>query len=1216
MVTKLAIPQKSQLPAIKHHAASPPSAFGTRPSSNMDASSLEKPDFRAKSYAKNPFLSPNTSEMWSTDDESESSSGQDEFHLERYSQDAGRQGKPIAERAGKRGDLVSRSRRARRPDLNIITEMPGSQVRAIGPGVIVEQVKAKKAATSRPKSVYSAKAEHVDEPFAPQRVDALMGLKETARLRHEKNKIQRNDVGSNELPPGSSVPTANTSRSRGRSDQKPVVIGISIPREEADAQKNTPSNTSAITLRTPSILVTPAGGEGAWANPQPTASRRPISSVYSTAFPTKRGPHENPDVPPLPKMPTTFDNFSRPRAPSDPKQDDTMHARRDSIESWEAEELQSENNDSKSRLSSESQEHMILQEHDPARPKSQGWWNLMLSPMLSRAGTHKSNTTRKPADLTVPPLPSTSERRIWRSTTLDSQISPETPRRLGMAGTRASTWSRWTAWERQKDNRPALPEEAIAKAIRQSQAYQAPYPGRAVPAIIAPAKPTEGLAAEYYRACAIEQLTSESYFECENHSCAERLPALQSVYDRDVTAQPPGGTNDGDRRLSATEFVHQRALSNSTGIVSPEELSPNVRQADTASVMRPRALDSDTSTKVTELQSTRSALVKAGERAQSPAPIPMPSPPKSQTRYPNITAIVPPQHGVHAGATVASPGPISPEMQRIMTSQGAVPMSEMRATQEDTRQHEQSPAQPPTCYNYVNCSRDEPRRDASYNVYMHNSEYKPSPKVAQMPAREEAPHDKPKSQEKDDKPSTFSRLKSCIKSRKSGPSSSSTNPRKRRWAYLIGLILLLMIIGIVALATQFTRHGDHTPTQQQWLNLTGYPPMPTGISTIIRPDLVKQQDQCVTPNTLWSCSLPKENQAEVAPNDPDQPNFRFEIKFRNGTVPGNMTIPVSESGSQSVSKRAKDPFTNELFTPNPPPPSRAEQIFLGNTTDNITEPFDGEKTPFFMTFIPAFPVDPNDPAINASTSNNDPGLTQRDVDLWERQERNLSSAIPAPSIQDDGSAAPANLLPIDPYAFAQPVRLYNRGLQDEHYGFYMYFDKSIFLGSSSPISTNNDTLSQTKRQSSGDDTNGGALRSQAQARCTFAQTRFLVRIYTNPSFPATLLNGGAGVNNKTTNSATNYTPPGSFPYPTSISIDRHGGNINKKLVYCYGVDELQVIQDDVKSVVAEQRGAGGTIVNAAPGLVEFEGEDQNFDESAGGIDGGTGGCECSWQNWT
>ena len=1218
MITSLAVPQQSRRPAVKQQATPFHDTFEAQLSLDMDPKIPTRPGFLATSHTNNPFLSPNTSETWSTDDESSSSSGQDEFHLERYSQDAKRNGQHTMEGSTHRGKPGSRSRRRKRPDLNIVTELPGSQVRAVGSGLIVEQVKAKKAATTRPKSVYSAKAEHVHEPFQPQRMNALAGLKETARLRHEKNKVQRDgSKGLTEFHAHDAMPVANTSRSRGRSDQKPVVIGISIPKEDADTRKNAVDDTSAITLRTPSIIVTPAAGEAPWKTSPPTSNRRPVSSVYSTAQVPTTGNQKTQYAPPVPQMPAAFSNFSRPRTQSDPKQNENTHDHRVSMDSWEADEMEDDNQNNNRRLPSESQERILPSATDPARPKSQGWWNLMLSPMLSRAGTQKSTLTRTPAEPAVPPLPSSLERRRSRSTTLDSQISPETPRRLGMAGARASTWSRWTAWEKQKDNPPALPEEAIERAIRQSQAYQAPPARSIVPAIIAPAKPTEGLAAEYYRACAIEQLSGESYFECENHSCSQKLPALQSVFDRGVAEHPIGTASGTERSVGGagvTDVAHQRAQSESTNPVSPEDLSPNVRQADAASITKARAVGLDTPSVRThpvampEPQNTRSVSVEATERMPSPAPIPMPSPEKPQTRYPNIAAIVPPQHPLHSGATVASPGPISPEMQRTMTSQGAVPMSDISSIG-DAQQNGQTSLPPPVFYNYVNYPQNETQRDAPTNVYVHNTEYKPSPRATQAPAREEA-REEPEKAEKDTKPSLFSRLKSCAKKRKSQPSPSTPKKRKRRWAVLILIALLLMIIGIVVAATQLTRHGDRTPTQQQWLNLTGYPPMPTGISTIIRPNLVQQQDQCVTPNTLWSCSLPKENQPEVSPNQPDQPNFRFEIKFRNGTVPSNMTIPVSSSVSDSLAKRANDPFTNELFTPNPEPASRAEQIFLGNTTDNITDPFDGEKTPFYMTFIPAFPVDPNDPAINSTN------LSKRDAQVWERQDKNLSLSVPPPAVQDDGSAAPANLLPVDPFPFAQPIRLYNRGLQDEHYGFYMYYDKSIFLSDSTPLGGDNGA-SNTKRQTG--DTNGGALRTDAKARCTFSQTRFLVRIYTNSAFPATLLNGGVhsdGSSGKKTNSATNYTPPGSFPYPASIDIDRHGGEVGKKLVYCYGVDGLQVIDKETKSVVPERRGAGGTVVNAAPGLAEFEGEQGGFDKDAGGADGGTGGCQCGWQNWS
>jgi hypothetical protein len=535
-------------------------------------------------------------------------------------------------------------------------------------------------------------------------------------------------------------------------------------------------------------------------------------------------------------------------------------------------------------------------------------------------------------------------------------------------------------------------------------------------------------------------------------------------------------------------------------------------------------------------------------------------------------------------------------------------MSEIRNVQ--TESHPAEPLSAPILFHYVH-PQSEHRRQNSQNLHIEIPKHKPSSQVVEVSRRKDTEAEDENEKEKG--PGLFARLKSCARMRKHAPSSTAAQPKKKRWAILIGIILLLIVIGCIALATQLTRRGDRTPTQQQWLNLTGYPPMPTGISTIVRPDLAKQENQCTSPETMWSCSLPKEIQNEVAPNNPDQPNFRFEIKFRNGTVPSNMTIPIND-GKIVPSKRANDPFTNDFFTPNPSPPARADQLFLGNTTDNITEPFDGEKTPFFMTFIPAFPINPNDPSFNSSLSDS---LTSRSIPeiLEPRQITNLSSAIPAPDTLDDGSAAPANLLPTSPFPFSQPIRLYNRGLQDEHYGFYLYFDKSIFLTDTTPLGIESNTTT-TSSDTLANDSSGGSLRSSARARCTFTQTRFLVRFYTNPAFPATLLNGGAGARNTSINSAINYTPPGSFPYPASISIDRHGGNINKKLVYCYGVDELQVINADVKSIVVEKRGVGGPgLVNPAPGLVQFEGQQESFDENAGGIDGGIGGCECSWQNW-
>ncbi|KAI7296909.1 hypothetical protein KC352_g32 [Hortaea werneckii] len=85
------------------------------------------------------------------------------------------------------------------------------------------------------------------------------------------------------------------------------------------------------------------------------------------------------------------------------------------------------------------------------------------------------------------------------------------------------------------------------------------------------------------------------------------------------------------------------------------------------------------------------------------------------------------------------------------------------------------------------------------------------------------------------------------------------------------------------------------------------------------------------------------------------------------------------------------------------------------------------------------------------------------------------------------------------------------------------------------------------------------------------------------------------------------TAQGSFPYPVTITLDRHGGEEKAKGVYCYGLDEEKNVVEDVKMWVAEDRGAGGSLVNpaAAPGRQDSTPQKRE-EEKLGGIDGGSG----------
>ena len=206
--------------------------------------------------------------------------------------------------------------------------------------------------------------------------------------------------------------------------------------------------------------------------------------------------------------------------------------------------------------------------------------------------------------------------------------------------------------------------------------------------------------------------------------------------------------------------------------------------------------------------------------------------------------------------------------------------------------------------------------------------------------------------------------------------------------------------------------------------------------------------------------------------------------------------------------------------------------FWVNTTDQVTFPFNGEVTPFYISFLP---TQPHAPKTLSRRS-----LSQREIAARDSS-NNTISTIPPPSTNPDGTAARANLLPTSPYPTSQPIHLYNRGQANEHYGFYTYFDRSIFLRSASSSITSNDAISSVA--SIPGNANGGSLESAANMRCTWSQTRFIVKIWTNAAFGATLLGPQFNVDNPPShvNSATDFSLPGSFPYPVTISLDRHGG---------------------------------------------------------------------------
>lgn len=427
------------------------------------------------------------------------------------------------------------------------------------------------------------------------------------------------------------------------------------------------------------------------------------------------------------------------------------------------------------------------------------------------------------------------------------------------------------------------------------------------------------------------------------------------------------------------------------------------------------------------------------------------------------------------------------------------------------------------------------------------------------------------------------------KKRSQHPQDAGKEKKKKKgvcfWGCCCCLIFLILLAIIIPVAVVLTRKGDDNKpsanqpapqpdTGNQWLNRTDYPPIPTGPMTIAQPEVVEEESGCVAPTTLWSCALPKELQQSIAPNKPDQPNFKIEITFENGSA---AQLPQAQRVKRAGNPVLAGALIRSLLrmraapSPSPAPPSTVDMSFLGKTTDGNSAPFEGEETGLFISM--------SDPSTNTS------GLAKRAA---ASDPTNITAVIPPPMLSSDGTAAPANLLP---EVSAQPLRLFNRGKDDEHYGFYNYFDRSIFLKQ----------INGTNRGGNPADTSGGSTKDAAKLRCTYAQTRFLVQIWTRSKDSKPLLQ------KSTSGGADALKRPGTFPYPVTVTIDRHGGDPTKKNLYCYEMEDDGTIKNEEskKSFQFEDRGFGGTLVKGTQGQGTVSGT----------IDGGTGGCRCQWQNW-
>ena len=1060
---------------------------------------------------------------------------------------------------------------------------------------------------------------------------------ESLRARRTQARKQKGPEGEKE--PARSLQRFDSRRSELSPSDRNLVIGISIPSYK-------PSNTSRDSIRagqqqnnlavstndgnkqpqsTPEIVITPAQTRDPWLSAsgqeKPRGRRRAPSSFYTEVTYSASQPPQPSQMPPLP--------YRTPSNPSNDIRDDSdINDSRSRVTSW-ATDIDDEVTDAISeyrRHSNESQ-LVILRRSSldtlATRHRSRGWWNQILSPFLERSATDipKQSPIDSPKQ---PSLPNSTSQIMARPKDMlaTSVTHPHIAEERASPG-RSSIWTDASRWEAERRTMLSTKEQASRGTLDHTNAsdQQVLSPDFVEPAGF-------GAAAEYFEACWHDENSPTPFFRCQNHDCSMSHDAAPTTLGTETNSRDPTDASTVKQGDDASAFVpfHQTpanrfsaAFSQSKGLrtrpvsdgtIFEEEITPQIKEAKAAPVLRaglpiPAAGSSRRSQSLDkghQVQPTSTAVYLNNGSVNL-------VPKLSQHLEPSPT--IAEKESAKTAADIKASDVVTESVEKAVLSKPARPhlQSRMHACENVTITSLTNGTvlqQPQNIYHVNQYFRHSGSKASSEQI--HLTQFDPPPSQTwNESSRHHYGNEKSGSAQNVGK-KRFSCM-GCFARAK------PKNKKKRRCLYAgIALALLAMIALTVALAMILPRKPADMPVQSSWLNITGYPPIPTGIATIARPDAAVVNPGCVHPSTMWSCSVPKEQQPLMAPNDPDQPNFRVEIRFQNGTGSGNSTSKQkrSQSGAgNAVSAgdfvrrhllRMRDTFTDVLYTPNPLPPSQEDQAFLGNTTDKNLAPSNGETTPFFISFLDATPP-------SAQLSRRQP---QNSINPFP----DILGTIPPPSLNPNGTAAPANLLPL---LSAQPLRLYNRGSHDEHYGFYSYFDRSIFLKSTALLDAAASLSGEVP-----DDRNGGSEESAATVRCTWTQTRFLVQVWTNRAKTASLLQGPhptstapsqpSQTSNPSTSSANDFQRPGSFPYPVTIKLDRHGGDITKKMIYCYGLDKSEHIIPDAKKIQLEDRAFGGALVNPALGV--FGNVNISLAQGGpGGIDGGVGGCGCEWRNW-
>ncbi|CAK7227910.1 hypothetical protein SEUCBS140593_006735 [Sporothrix eucalyptigena] len=628
-----------------------------------------------------------------------------------------------------------------------------------------------------------------------------------------------------------------------------------------------------------------------------------------------------------------------------------------------------------------------------------------------------------------------------------------------------------------------------------------------------------------------------------------------------------------EKRSSPPTQSQKPALGISTAIANSQVYRVNDRSPTVASssrsaapaqrVVTPRLTPNGVQSSekgATSPQAARTMLAGNVDRdrltpSDAPPPYDPSTRPEMTVRY---RAVFPPGHPLRENFP-PSPGPVSPGLAYTMTSQGGIHMADVPLTPPGVRS--------------AAAAAGTPLPSRPSGALLPGTTIVASEAAAKV-ERSRRRHEKEDAAAR--RAGGIWRGRGCLPNSGCFGRKGGRENRKRRRLICMGVfgaILLIVTLATVLGVTLTKKHAAPAQKSSYWLNTTNFPPIPTGVTTVVGTDNTNNKPSCVAPTSLWSCSLPKELQSANDGYPGNAPSFVIDIQFDNSTqqlwnVPdGTIPTPVATATSKSTTAAATTTQSFDAgFTPKPAPPSFQEMWFLGNTTDGIvSNKKAGEPTPFYITFLSS---------VNSTTAG--PNAVSR-----RSSEPLAADGYPEPSLNADGTGATALMHPLP---VQQPLRLYDRGLPTEHFGFYTYFSKTIYL--------------QSLTESLASDANGGSLEIDANQVVTWLQTRFLVQIWTRMENTTRLLSTQQGAVG-----SSNSTQPGTFPYPITLTEDLHGGDFLEKGVFARAVNAQQQIQVTNATLVLDDLAIGGTLIN--------HGTNPTF----GGSDGGTGGCACAWTNF-